>query len=221
LLRSHIKSDRAPKQTRQTALANHPNLQGEKFKTQVFKDKWMRRNLFWILFISVIFLGVLGYTTHTLIKVWQYMRLDQQTQAQDIRWSILSSNEEAFVPFANYSFIVQDKSYQGQTRWQETYLNQWTAQEAIMRLEHAPPLVWYDSSSPEISSLQKKFPLKESIYTLMLLILGVYFIGLGYYVNVSSTFKPLNNSARFGLDFGILFARNSQLSYFQEQKPER
>jgi hypothetical protein len=35
VLGSHIKSDIAPKHTRQTALANHPNLQGEKLKTQV------------------------------------------------------------------------------------------------------------------------------------------------------------------------------------------
>jgi hypothetical protein len=143
----------------------------------------MSRQPFWILFMSVIILGVLGYTAHTLIKVWRYMRLDKQTEAQNIQWSVVSSSEDAFIPFANYSFTIDSKSYHGQTRWQEVYLNQWTAQEAIARLERSPPPVWFDSASPEVSSLQKHFPLKESIYSILLWLLGIYFLGLGYYVN--------------------------------------
>lgn len=145
--------------------------------------QFMARNSFYTLFISLIILGVLGYTTHTLIKVWQYIRLDQQTEIQHIQWSILPANDESFIPFANYFFNVHGQNYQGQTHWQESYLNQWAAQEAIGRLEKTPPSVWFDSSAPENSSLQKPFPFKESFYSLLLWILGIYFVGLGYYVN--------------------------------------
>lgn len=143
----------------------------------------MSRNPFWILFITFVILGVLGYTTHTFIKIWQYMRLDQQTETQYTQWSIRPVSDESFIPFATYSFHIYDKTYQGQTLWQKSYLNQWSAREAIDRLEKNPPLVWFDSSNPEISSLQKLFPLKESLYSLLLWILGIYFLGLGYYVN--------------------------------------
>jgi hypothetical protein len=143
----------------------------------------MSRNPFWILFLSLIILGVLGYTTHTLIKVWQYIRLDQQIEAQHIQWSVLPISDESFIPFATYFFNVHGKNYQGQARWQESYLNQWAAQEAIGRLEKNRPLVWFDSSAPEISSLQKLFPIKESLYSLLLWTLGIYFVGLGYHVN--------------------------------------
>jgi hypothetical protein len=139
--------------------------------------------LFGFFVIALILLGVLGYTTYTLMKVWQYMRLDQQTKAQNIEWTITSLSEEAYIPVAHYSFNANGQSYQGQTRWQESYLNPWTAQEAITRLEQSPPLVWFDSSSPEISALQKFFPLKESIYSSLLWLLAIYFIALGYYVN--------------------------------------
>lgn len=145
--------------------------------------KAMQRNPFWIFFISVILLGTLGYTTYTLIKVWQYQRLDQQTQAQNIQWSIIPESDEAFIPFAHYSFVIDGKNYEGQTRWQEAYLNQWAAQEAIARLQQTPPRVWFDASTPEISSLQKNFPFKASFYTALLWVLGIYFLGLGYYVN--------------------------------------
>lgn len=143
----------------------------------------MRHNPFWIIFISLIILSVLGYTTYMVVEVWQYMRLNRQTAAQNIEWSIIASSEDAFIPLARYSFIVDGKIYEGQTQWQETYLNRWTAQEAIGRLTQSPPPVWFDSSSPKISSLQKIFPFKASFYALLLWILGIYFLGLGYYVN--------------------------------------
>lgn len=143
----------------------------------------MQRNPFWILFITLILMGTVGYTTYALIKVWHYIRLDSHTETQNISWSMISSNEDAFVLFAHYSFIKDGKIYHGQTRWQEAYLNQWAAKEAIARLKQSPPAVWFNSSSAEISSLQKLFPLKESIYAGLLWSLGIYFLGLGYYVN--------------------------------------
>jgi hypothetical protein len=143
----------------------------------------MYRNPFWMLFLSLVLIGILGYTGCTLVKVWRYVRLDRQTAVHEIQWSVLALSDEAFVPLASYSFLVQGKNYQGETRWNETYLNQWTAQEAITRLQQSPPQVWYDSSDPEISSLQKHFPIKQSLYAALLWLLGLYFIGLGYYVN--------------------------------------
>lgn len=143
----------------------------------------MQRNPFWILFMGLIILGVLGYSTYTMIKVWHYVRFNQETVADKIQWTIIEVNEESFVPFAHYSFRVEGQPYDGQTRWADSYLNQWTAQEAIARLEKHPPSVWFNSSDPTISSLQKIFPIKESLYSLILWILGIYFLGLGYYVN--------------------------------------
>lgn len=142
----------------------------------------MYRHPFWILFLCLIMICVLGYTGYTLIKVWQYLRLDRQTAAQTIQWNVLAINDEAYVPIASYSFIVNGKSYRSETQLEETYLNAWTAQEAIERLEYASPLIWYVSYNPEISSLQKHFPLKQSVYTGFLLILALYFIGMGYYI---------------------------------------
>lgn len=143
----------------------------------------MKRSPFWIVFLSLFMITVFGYTTHTLIKTWQYMRLNEQIVAQNIQWTVISQNDESFIPLAHYSFSVQGKKYEGQTRWQESYLNQWAAEEAIVRLKKNPPLVWISSSSPENSSLQKEFPVKESLYSILLWMLAIYFFGLGYYLN--------------------------------------
>lgn len=143
----------------------------------------MHRNPYWMLFMILFLLGILGYSTYAFYEVWQYMRLDKQVKAQSIQWSIITASDEAYIPNASYSFKMGGKDYKNYTRLNETYLNEWAAQEAIDRLKQAPPLVWFDSSSPDISTLQKNFPLKASLYAILLWMLGLYFAGLGYYVN--------------------------------------
>ena len=39
-----------------------------------------------------------------------------------------------FFLFAQYQFEVQGKTYQGETQWDQAFLNEWTAKEAIGRL---------------------------------------------------------------------------------------
>lgn len=142
----------------------------------------MYRNPFWLIFLGLIVLVSMGYTARTAFHLWQYLRLDRQVPAENIQWSVVPLSDEEFVPLARYRFKARGKNYEGQTLWQESYLNASTAQEAIDRLSSIPPLIWYDASAPETSSFQKIFPVKESIYTILLWMLGIYFLGLGYYV---------------------------------------
>ena len=143
----------------------------------------MYRNPFWILFLSVMVIGTVIYTGFTVYDLWHYMRLDKHIQAQDIQWSVLALSDDRFIPVARYQFILQGKYFQGETRWQANYLNEWTAKEAVARLKPSPPLVWYDGANPNISTLEKLLPQKQCLYTVSLWILSLYFFGLGYYVN--------------------------------------
>jgi hypothetical protein len=143
----------------------------------------MHRNPFWLLFLSMLGVVILGFTIRNSLVLWQYLSLDRQISAQSIQWSVSSLSDEEFVPFARYHYHVKGKHYHGQTLWQANYLNEWSAQEAINRLLLSPPPVLFNSSKPEISSLQNNFPLKESLSTILLWMLGFYFLGLGLYVN--------------------------------------
>ncbi len=146
----------------------------------------MHSNPYWLIFLGLIFLCIASYSLLTAIKLWEYFRLDQTTTPQGIQWSVAALGEEAFAPQAHYSYRVKGNEYQGETLLKETYLNAWAAQEAISRLPHSSRTVWFDSSSPGISSLQKNFPLKGALSTLFLWILGIYFAFLGYYVKLRS-----------------------------------
>jgi len=142
----------------------------------------MHHNHLWISFLSAAALAVIIYTSFTAYDLWQYVRLDKQAQTQHIQWSVEALSDDRFIPIARYQFLAQGKDFQGETRWQESFLNEWTAKEAVGRLTQSPPLVWYDGSDPVFSTLQKIFPLKESFYTVILWAIALYFICLGYYV---------------------------------------
>lgn len=145
----------------------------------------MHRNPFWIFFLSSLSLGILCYTFYTSWHWWQFIRLDASTSAEETQWAVVALDDEQFAAFTRYRFRANGKNYEGQIVWQETYLNPATAQEAVTRLLQAPIFVWFDASFPEISSLHKELPLKEMIYTALLWILWLYFLGLGYYVKFS------------------------------------
>lgn len=141
----------------------------------------LHRNLYWILFLALVALCAVGYTAYALYYLYQYDRLDRSVNPSSIQWSTFKAAEDAFVPQARYTFTFEGKTYQGETRWQEAYLNPWAAEEAIDRLKQETLPVWLDSSSPSISTLQKEFPLKMCLYAFMLWALFVYLLFLDRY----------------------------------------
>ncbi len=141
----------------------------------------MHQNPYWLAFLSCISLGVFIYTSYAGIQLYHYSRLNQPIPLVHIQWSILPFTEEEFAPQANYQFLLQGISYQGKTIWPEHYLNQWAAQKAIEKLAAQSWNAWIDPQNPHNSTLQKKFPLKQCLSTIVLWLLMIYFIGLGYY----------------------------------------
>lgn len=142
----------------------------------------MHQNSYWLVFLSLIALSILGYTIWTGIQLYEYYRLSIQVPITAIKWTVKGLSEEEFAPQAHYQFIFEGKSYQGQTTWQEHYLNPWAAEEAIGRLTKEQKNVWIDPHHLNVSTLQKKFPFKQCISMVILWLLLIYFIGLGRYV---------------------------------------
>ena len=142
----------------------------------------MKPHLYWLIFLGAISCSVILYTGHTFYLVWRHYSLNEQTLTKSMEWDVVSNSDDDFVPRVMYSYEVDQKLYQGQEFWNTHYLNDWAAKESINRLNKKPLVVWYDFDHPKISSLQKKFPYKESFYTVFLWMLGFYFYFLGLYV---------------------------------------
>ena len=101
-----------------------------------------------------------------------------------MHWSIKEINSDEFLPSASYTFKMDDgQEVNSKSDLLATpYRNPWSAEEGIKELSKLSWKAWYNPSNPQQSALQKIFPLKDSIYALMMLGILGYFLGLGYYV---------------------------------------
>ncbi len=102
---------------------------------------------------------------------------------ENIKWQVEQLNEDRWIIKADYRFKIKNKEYRGETLFKnDLYWNSWAAESALKVYSQKDWMVWYSSSNPQYSSLQKNFPLKECISTGILWIILIYFFGLGYYV---------------------------------------
>lgn len=142
----------------------------------------MRSNLFLAILISLIGMCALYYSGHTLVSVYRYLRLSENTPVSSIEWSVHTINGDAYAPKATYSFIHNDSSYNGETVWSEYDRNPLVARDSIKKLKTLSWSVWFNPNNPSFSSLQRKFPFKDFFSSLILWGLVLYFFSLGRYV---------------------------------------
>lgn len=98
-------------------------------------------------------------------------------------WHVVEHGADSYTLEADYKFVVEGKSLSGSTDLtSDSYLNRATAESAIPNTSQRPWKVWYDSDNPDYSSLEKDFPIKYYIYTIMLWGILLYFLWLGFYI---------------------------------------
>lgn len=140
----------------------------------------MHQNPYWSFFLIFIGLIVIGYTGFTLMKVYQHARLSEHTNPLSIKWSVNKLAEDNFVLQANYEFEWKEKTYTGKRLNEEHYLNAWATRDELDKMNRDSFQIWFDPDNPQNSTLYKYFPVKYSIYALILWLLFFYFIWLGH-----------------------------------------
>jgi hypothetical protein len=148
------------------------------------KEKNMPKSTLWQAFLIVVGCIALWYTVMAGYRYYNYARLTAQTSPLSVDWNVVEISEESFIPQATYTFKVEKEVFSGETTWTgQTYLNRWGAEQSLSEFSSQERKVWYDASDPHHSSLQKKFPFKESISAGVLWALWLYFLWLSYYVS--------------------------------------
>jgi hypothetical protein len=143
----------------------------------------MHSNRYWLILLTCLAAAVCWKSGEALYRLFSYYRLTAHTQGRVTGWSVVPLSEEFYLLQAHYRFRVGEKEFEGDNRFQDDpYLNAWSAEKDIKKKELTEVQVWYSSRNPLISTLQKKFPLKECLSASALWILFLYFIWLGYYV---------------------------------------
>lgn len=111
--------------------------------------------------------------------IWNYSRLQEKAAAQVYKWEIIEKSSSQFALKASYAFDYQGKIHQGKTLFSKPYhLNRLSAEKQINILNQRIWTVWVQPSHPEHSTLERVFPLKKCIYSLMVLGIYLYFVYL-------------------------------------------
>ena len=143
----------------------------------------MHRNPYWLMFLGLLSTCVLGYTLYTCTFFYEYFILSSQAPAKEIKWVMVEGGSDHYQLKANYFFEAKGTNWPGSSIvLEERLINPWAAQQAAKRNQNRKWTAWYNPNRPHHSTLQKYFPTKECISTVVLWALWCYFIWLGIYV---------------------------------------
>ncbi|MBS0653997.1 MAG: hypothetical protein JSR39_10800 [Verrucomicrobia bacterium] len=127
--------------------------------------------------LATIAIGIaLWFSSIAAYQLFQYFRLGSFAEAEVTKWSIKELSSSRFAIEAFFEFEANGKKYQGKSLLDSpVFLNPFSAEDAIKAKEKQAFYAWYQSSKPEISSLQREFPLKSLIHALVTLGVLIYF----------------------------------------------
>jgi hypothetical protein len=140
-------------------------------------------NYTWNAFFLFIGAVLAWFTISTCYQLYRYAQLNEETTAKSIDWFVKEIAEDKYILDTQYTYEVDGVLYKGNTRMTSlSYRNSWAAEQAIPKMDNSQWPVSYSKSDPQHSTLQKSFPTKETLSTLLLWGLLGYFFWLRNYV---------------------------------------
>jgi hypothetical protein len=125
-----------------------------------------------------------GFLISASLDLWSYFRLEKKSIAKVEKWKVVEKGSK-FAIKAYFSFENQGRTHQGKTTFSKPYhLNHLSAEKQIKIYTTQQWPVWYQESYPEHCSIDRVFPFKKCLYSLMVLGVFLYFIYLRHrYLN--------------------------------------
>ena len=142
----------------------------------------MGRKKIWLVFVLLIAVVALWFIVKGVLEIGAYYSLSAQAPATIEKWSIKEKHSDSFAVEAEFTFNYKEKSYQGVTNVGGLYPNPWAAGHAQERFSAQKWSAWFNPHKPEKAVLEKKFPLKKTLSTVVLIGLATYFSILGIYL---------------------------------------
>jgi hypothetical protein len=138
--------------------------------------------------LGAIFFLILG--SLAAVALYSYLRLEVSVFAVVDDWKVVKKSSSTYSIQGSYHFDFRGKTCQGSSVLPPPYhLNRPSAERARLKLEKEAYLVWIDPRHPEISSLERLFPVKKTIYALVALGVALYF----WFVETSSRIRSPAN----------------------------
>ncbi|MBB64339.1 MAG: hypothetical protein CMO81_04675 [Waddliaceae bacterium] len=144
----------------------------------------MHQNKYWFFFLIFLSAITAWYSVDLGIKIYHYQSLSTESSAQVIEWRSTHASWGRYHAEAVYVFTWNETEYEGATILPDPlFRNEWSVKKYLESRKLGTTKVYFNPSSPQNSSLLRAFPWKDSVSTLLLMGLLIYFFWLGYYVS--------------------------------------
>ncbi|NGX35054.1 MAG: hypothetical protein K1060chlam1_01422 [Candidatus Anoxychlamydiales bacterium] len=142
----------------------------------------MKYKISWLIILVVSSVILLGISFKTAFLISKYFTLDSKIKAEVEKIEIIESKKDKFEVTAFYYFKIGNKNFYNVRKFQDKFINKITAIDFKEKISKKDFFTWYNKKNPNISAVEKKFPIKNLVYSIMTFIIFVYFIILKYYV---------------------------------------
>lgn len=141
------------------------------------KNAFFKKIVFILLLISSGSFAL--YFAYKAIKqIYLYSLLDKNTEININDYKVINLPDEKFAIKAFYEFYDNNTLVKGSYIIKNNFLNIFTIEDEVQKLNNTKWYVWYSSSGPSYSSLEKKFPIKLSFRALFAVGIFIYFFVL-------------------------------------------
>ncbi len=143
----------------------------------------MSRLLWKILFLAVGALALWRAMTATL-GLWEYYRYGPEVTAQVVHWELLPKGSKYAIE-ATFTYDFRGTSYTTRAVLAKPYhLNRGSAEQYIQKMSGMNWTAWVDADKPQYATLEKHFPLKETVYAVCLLGILLYFVYIRFHLEL-------------------------------------
>ncbi len=110
------------------------------------------------------------------LELWSFFRLDTQVVAKIKNWQVDQVSSSKFTLIASYEYVFQNKKLSSESRVAPPYfLNSYAARDALSLQSYKEHKIWIDSTNPTYTAMAKKFPYLSVFYSLISLVVLLYF----------------------------------------------
>ncbi|NGX28538.1 MAG: hypothetical protein K940chlam1_00719 [Candidatus Anoxychlamydiales bacterium] len=139
-----------------------------------YKISWMV-----VLFLSGFIFCWFGFKTVNQINY--YFVLDQASKAHIDKVKVKDLGKEKFEVLASYYYKVGEEFFFKTETFKNKFLNYDAAQTFGSKISKDIS-IWYNFKNPKISTMEKIFPIKNLVYSILTLIVFIYFVIMKYYI---------------------------------------
>lgn len=140
----------------------------------------MNRNSICQALMACMAIAVLWFTFDTGYQLYRWVVQTVETIPAHIEWQVHQEAQDRYTLAAQYAFKVKDSTYQGETAFRsKRYKSPETASHFLKQHIQANWKVFYAPDRPQISTINRVFPLKSCVYTAIIWGVMIYFFWLG------------------------------------------